>query len=150
MIIINQVDVFPTTLENLGLYPPFLDLSSDLFIKKCFEGPAIPSASAFTELLKLLADRLIHPVPRLLDVALHAWAGERSEVNLAGVTVLQCAQPAIFDAIVNSAKLRPFLRGELAPNLVVVNEAQLEALREQLRWTGLEISAELSVKQSRR
>ena len=37
---------------------------------------------------------------------------------------------------------RPFLRGELAPNLVVVDEAQLEALREQLRWTGLEISAE--------
>jgi hypothetical protein len=26
----------------------------------------------------------------------------------------------------------------------------LEALREQLRWAGLEISAELSVKQSRR
>ena len=111
---------------------------------------AVKTGLALAELLKLLADRLIHPVPRLLDVALRAWAGERSAVNLAGVTVLQCAQPAIFDAIVNSAKLRPFLRGELAPNLVVVDEAQLEALREQLRWTGLEISAELSVKQSRR
>ena len=101
------------------------------------------------ELLKLLADRLTHPMPRLLDVALHAWAGERSTVHLAGITVLQCAQPAIFEAIVTSSKLRRFLRGELAPDLVVVDQAQLDALQEQLRWAGLEISPELTVKQRR-
>ena len=101
------------------------------------------------ELLKLLADRLTHPMPRLLDVALHAWAGERSTVHLAGITVLQCAQPAIFEAIVTSSKLRRFLRGELAPDLVVVDRAQLDALQEQLRWAGLEISPELTVKQRR-
>ena len=89
-------------------------------------------------------------MPRLLDVALRAWAGERSAVKLAGITVLQCAQPAIFEAIVTSAKLRRYLRGELAPDLVVVDQAQLEALREQLRWAGLEISAELTVKLGRR
>ena len=70
--------------------------------------------------------------------------------TLAGITVLQCAQPAIFEAIVSSPKLRPFLRGELAPDLVVVDQAQLEALREQLRWAGLEVSAELTVKQRQR
>jgi hypothetical protein len=111
---------------------------------------AIKTGLALTELLKLLADRLIHPVPRLLDVALRAWAGERSAVNLAGITVLQCAQPAIFEAIVTSPKLRPFLRGELAPDLVMVDQSQLEALQEQLRWAGLEVSAELTVKQGRR
>ena len=105
---------------------------------------------ALAELLKLLADRLIHPVPRLLDVALRSWAGERSAVNLAGITVLQCVHPAIFEAIVTSPKLRPFLRGELAPDLVVVDQARLESLREQLRWAGLEVSAELTVKASRR
>jgi hypothetical protein len=110
----------------------------------------VKTGLGLAELLKLLADRLIHPVPRLLDVALHAWAGERSAVNMAGITVLQCAQPAIFEAIVNSAKLRPCLRGELAPDLVVVDRTQLEALRERLRWAGLEISAELTVKQRQR
>ena len=110
----------------------------------------VKTGLGLAELLKLLADRLIHPVPRLLDVALHAWAGERKSVNMAGITVLQCAQPAIFEAIVNSAKLRPFLRGELAPDLVVVDRTQLEALREQLRWAGLEVSAELTVKQRQR
>jgi hypothetical protein len=109
----------------------------------------VKAGFGLAELLKLLADRLIHPVPRLLDVALRAWAGERSAVNLTGVTVLQCAQPVIFEAIVTSARLRPFLRGELAPDLVVIDRAQLEALQEQLRWAGLEVSAELTVKQRR-
>ncbi len=102
------------------------------------------------ELLKLLADRLLHPMPRLLDVALRAWAGEHSTVGLAEITVLQCAQPAIFEAIATSARLRPFLRGKLAPDLLVVDRAQLEALQEQLRWAGLELSPELTVKQRRR
>ena len=110
----------------------------------------VKTGLALAELLKLLADRLIHPVPRLLDVALHAWAGERSAIKLADIVVLQCALPAIFEAIVGSAKLRRFLRGELAPDLVIIDPAQLEALREQLRWAGLEVSAELTVKQSRR
>ena len=110
----------------------------------------VKTGLALAELLKLLADRLIHPVPRLLDVALRAWAGERSVVKLADIVVLQCAQPAIFEAIVSSPKLRNFLCGELAPDLVVVDRTQLEALREQLRWAGLEVSAELTVKQRQR
>jgi hypothetical protein len=111
---------------------------------------AIKTGLALAELLKLLADRLILPVPRLLDVALHAWAGERNAVKLADIIVLQCAQPALFEAIVSSAKLRRFLRGELAPDLVIIDPAQLEALREQLRWAGLEVSAELTIKQHQR
>ena len=76
---------------------------------------AVKTGLALAELLKLLADRLIHPVPRLLDVALRAWAGERSAVNLADIIVLQCAQPAIFDAIVKSAKLRRFCAASSRP-----------------------------------
>ncbi len=98
------------------------------------------------ELQRLLADRLIHPAPRLLAIALHAWAGEHSGVKLAGVTVLQCAQPAITEAIVTSPKLRPFLRGQIGPDLVLVDQTQLEGLREHLRWAGLEIAPELAVK----
>ena len=104
---------------------------------------------AVTELLKLLADRLLFPLPRLLNVALSAWAGERSVVSLTEIVVLQCTQPAIFEAIVLSPKLHRLLRGELAPDLVVVDRAQLDALRQHLDWAGLEISAELTVKRRR-
>ena len=45
-----------------------------------------------------------------------------SAVNLAGVTVLQCAQPAIFDAIVNSANVTPTCAAKPAADLVVVDE----------------------------
>lgn len=104
----------------------------------------------FTELLKLLADRLLYPLPRLLNVALSAWTGEPSVISLTEIVVLQCRQPAIFEAIVSSPKLHSLRRGELAPDLVVVDRAQLDALRQQLDWAGLEISAELTVKRRRR
>ncbi len=109
----------------------------------------LKAGGTLAELLKLLADRLTLPVPPLLEVAVRAWAGEPSAVGLAGVTVLQCAQPAIFTAIVTSPKLRRFLRGELAPDLVVVDRTQLDAFQAHLRWAGLEISPELTVKQRR-
>jgi hypothetical protein len=109
----------------------------------------LKAGGTLAELLKLLADRLIFPLPPLLEVALRAWAGEPSAVGLAGVTVLQCAQPAIFTAIVASLKLRRFLRGELAPDLVVVDRGQLDAFQAHLRWAGLAISPELTVKQRR-
>lgn len=109
----------------------------------------LKAGGTLVELLKLLADRLIRPLPSLLEVALRAWAGEPSAVGLAGVTVLQCAQPAIFTAIVASPKLRRFLRGELAPDLVVLDRAQLDAFQAHLRWVGLEVAPELTVKQRR-
>jgi hypothetical protein len=107
---------------------------------------AVASGLALIELLKLLAERLAQPLPPLLEVALRAWTGERPTVSVASVVVLQCAQPAVFQAIVTSAKLRPYLRGLLAPDLVVVDRPQLAAFQEQLRWAGLQITNELDVR----
>lgn len=106
----------------------------------------LKAGGTLAELLKLLADRLLHPLPPLLEVALRAWAGEPGSVGVASITVLQCAQPAIFTAIVTSPKLRRFLRGELAPDLVAVDRAQLEAFLAHLRWAGLTIAPALVVK----
>ena len=106
---------------------------------------AIASGLALTELLKLLADRLARPLPPLLEAALRAWAGERPTVGLAAVTVLQCGQSAVFQAIVTSPRLRPYLRGVLAPDLVVVDRQQVGAFQEQLRWAGLQVTSELTV-----
>lgn len=109
----------------------------------------VKAGLTLTGLLKLLTDRLLHPLPRLLHVALSAWAGEPSAVSLTEIVVLQCRQPAIFEAIVSSPKLHRLLSGELAPDLVAVDRTQLDALRQQLDWLGLEISPELTVKQRR-
>ena len=101
---------------------------------------------ALVELLKLLAERLIGRLPPLLEVALRAWAGEQSHVSVAGVPVLKCTQPAVFAAIVTSPKLRRYLRGEVAPDLVIVDQAKVADFEEQLRWAGLQVTGELSVK----
>jgi hypothetical protein len=66
-------------------------------------------------------------------------------VGLAAVTVLQCGQSAVFQAIVTSPRLRPYLRGVLAPDLVVVDRQQVGAFQEQLRWAGLQVTSELTV-----
>lgn len=102
-----------------------------------------------TELFRLLADRLSGPLPPLLEVALRAWAGEPIAVGLTGVIVLQCPQPTVFAAIAASPTLRRFLRGELAPDLLVIDGDQLEAFQAHLRWAGLEISPQLTVKRRR-
>ena len=99
-----------------------------------------------TELFRLLADRLSGPLPPLLEVALRAWAGEPIPVGLAGVIVLQCPQPVVFAAIAASPTLRRFLRGELAADLLVIDGDQLEAFQAHLRWAGLEISPQLTVR----
>ena len=61
------------------------------------------------------------------------------------VTILQCTQPAVFAAIVTSPKLRRYLRGEVAPDLVIVDQAKVAEFEEQLRWAGLQVTGELSV-----
>lgn len=104
---------------------------------------AMAGGLALAELLKLLNDRLARRLPRWLEVAVRAWAGERSEVALAEVLLLQCPQAAVFEAIVSSPRLSRYLRGVLAPDLVAVDAAQEAAFREQLQWAGLEVSDEL-------
>jgi hypothetical protein len=108
---------------------------------------AIASGLALAELLKLLNDRLARRLPRWLEVAVRGWAGERNGVALAEVLLLQCPDPAVFEAIVTSPRLSRYLRGVLAPDLVAVNATQAAAFREQLQWAGLAVSEELTVKE---
>jgi hypothetical protein len=91
-------------------------------------------------LLTLLREHLINRLPPLLGVALRAWAGKAPAVGLASVTVLRCPQPDVFAAIAGSPTLTPFLRGTLAPDVLLVDPQQLTALRERLDWAGLSVS----------
>jgi hypothetical protein len=98
-----------------------------------------------SELLRLLADRLAGTLPPWLEIALRAWAGETMRAALVDVVMLQCNQPAVFAAIVGSPRLRSSLHGELAPNLLLIDRAKVEAFQTQLRWAGLTLTTELTV-----
>ncbi len=91
-------------------------------------------------LFKFLEERLSHPLPPLLGIALRAWAGEIANVELATISVLRCRQPAVFEAITRSEKLRPYIRGTLAPDVLLVDSRSVKALQEQLAWAGIVVA----------
>jgi hypothetical protein len=106
---------------------------------------AAKAGGTIASLLALLRERLTHPIPALLEVALRAWAGKAPAVALATVAVLRCSQPDVFAALAGSALLAPFLRGTLAPDVLLVDAARLDELRERLAWAGLGVSDTLEV-----
>lgn len=106
---------------------------------------AIRAGGTITGLLAWLRERLIHPPLPLLVLVLRSWAGKPPAVDLAAVVVLRCKHAESFAAIAGSALLAPYLRGVLAPDLLLVDSAQLPALRERLAWAGLAISDTLEV-----
>src|SRR5262249_23968719 len=109
---------------------------------------AVKAKLPIDELFELLRARLTRPLPPLLGVALRAWAGDRPRAELAQITVLRCTRPVVFTAIASSPAFAPYLRGTLAPDLLLVDERYVEPLKEQLAWAGLEIAEVLELKQS--
>jgi hypothetical protein len=73
-------------------------------------------------------------------IALCAWAGDHPKAELAPITVLHCTRPVVFAAIASSPACTPYLRGTLAPDLLLVNERYVKLLKEQLAWVGLDVS----------
>lgn len=107
---------------------------------------AVKAKLPIDELFELLRARLTRPIPALLGVALRAWAGDRPQAELAPITVLRCTRPVVFSAIANSPAFKAYLRGTLAPDLLLVDERYIEPLREQLAWAGLDVADVLELK----
>jgi hypothetical protein len=107
---------------------------------------AVKAKMPIDELFELLRARLTRPVPPLLGVALRAWAGDRPQVALAPITVLRCTRPVVFSAIANSPAFKAYLRGTLAPDLLLVDERYIKPLKEQLAWAGLDVADVLELK----
>jgi hypothetical protein len=99
---------------------------------------AIRSKRRIGELLELLDQRSRRRVPPLLRVALRAWAGQALTVHLETVTVLKCPSTEVFEAVKESTRFSPYLRGVLAPDLLVVESSHVEELVTDLAWAGLE------------
>ena len=90
------------------------------------------------DILDLLETRLTHPLPPLLKVALSAWAGKPPLVEMAEIIVLRCTNPDVFKAIATSKKLRSHFVGQLAPDLLLVQRAQLKKLERDLASLGIQ------------
>jgi hypothetical protein len=101
---------------------------------------AVKTKAPIDELFELLRARLTRPLPPLLGVALRAWAGDHPKAELARITVLRCTRPVVFGAIASSPAIAPYLRGTLAPDLLLVDERYVKLLKEQLAWAGLDVS----------
>jgi hypothetical protein len=98
-----------------------------------------------TELLGLLKERSTAPLPPLLEIALRSWAGEKHSVELDAVIVLHCPQEQLFQAILTSQIMRPFLKGYLPPSLFFIDKKQAATFRAKLDWLGCTVSDDLKI-----
>jgi hypothetical protein len=110
---------------------------------------AVRRGRRITDFLNLLAARLLWPLPPFLRVALRAWAGETLLAELGSVVALRCKDDEIFQAISTSAQLQPFLKGKLAPNVLLVDAQAFERVKVVLEWAGLEVSEHFVVKRGK-
>src|SRR6476620_9440327 len=92
------------------------------------------------QLSESLSERLVEPLPELIAVALNAWMGQKIEVGLSKVTLLQCEKPELFDAIAGSHALKEIIEGVLAPNLILIKDREVERFRALLDLMGLRVT----------
>jgi hypothetical protein len=100
---------------------------------------AIKGGRPIALLFKLLEERIARIMPPIMQIALRAWSGEPLALSLGNVLVLYSPSPDISYAIQNSALLRPYLRGVLAPGYFLVRQEQAEELQTQLQKFGLDV-----------
>ena len=94
------------------------------------------------QILDWLAAHLSHEVPPILATAIRNWAGGRGKVFLGGVVLLQVNDPKAFDALRRSERVRPFLKGTLAPGSFLVTEEGRKEATKRLRELGFSLDAE--------
>lgn len=107
---------------------------------------AVTSSQKVDQLIRLLNERLSHNLPRLLELAVRSWSGQTDySVELAQVMVLHCANPFVFEAISTSKTFKPYFKGLIFPDILLVDTAQLKAFQKELAWLQLQITPELTV-----
>ena len=100
---------------------------------------AVAAQRPIASFLAQLREQLTQPLPPLLEVALRAWAGNRPTSALGIGQLFRCTQPAIVQAIAESALFRPYIRAVLGPTTLLIDEWQVAAFRDRLAWAGLEV-----------
>jgi hypothetical protein len=105
---------------------------------------AIAAKSRINELFNLLDERLlVSRLPAFLEQTLQAWGGKKLEVVLAEVTIIHCPNVELFKAITKSRHLKPYIKGILSADLLLIETSQVPELKEKLSWAGLNVAQEL-------
>ena len=84
-------------------------------------------------------------MPPLLATAIRNWAGGRGGAFLGEVVLLQVDDPKAFDALRRSERLRPFLKGTLAPGCLVVAAEMRQEAAKLLRDLGFSLDSECTL-----
>jgi hypothetical protein len=106
---------------------------------------AVQSGKKLTDFLNLLSARLTKPLPKFTHLALWAWAGETRNAELGQEIILRCQNDEVFQALVSSQQLRPFLKGVIAHNTLLVNKDDIVQVAALLQWAGIVISEHFEV-----
>jgi len=94
------------------------------------------------QILAWLTAHLSHEVPAVLAIAVRNWWGGRGRAFLGGVVLLQVDDPAAFEALRRSERLRPLLKGTLGSAAFVVADDGRKEATKLLRDLGFSPDAE--------
>jgi hypothetical protein len=84
-------------------------------------------------------------LPALLQTAIRHWAGAQRKVFLGELLVLQIDDPAVYEAVRQSDRARPFLEGTLVPGCLVIRLDQRKALGRLLGELGFDLGKTCSL-----
>ncbi len=107
---------------------------------------AVQSGKKLADFLNLLAIRLKESLPKFTHLALQAWAGGDMKAELGKTVALHCRNNEVFQALAASRQLRPYLKGKLTHNTLLVNDADIEQVLAILEWAGVTISGNFEVR----
>jgi len=109
---------------------------------------AVTSGWRAEDIVDHLSRRARQPIPKLLLVAIQAWADSSrapTSVVIAPDLILQVIDEEVAAAIAASAVLQPYLRGRLGPRTFLVRQETAGDLRRELADYGLDIGSDLAL-----
>ncbi|MCW3055311.1 MAG: hypothetical protein JWN14_4481 [Chthonomonadales bacterium] len=105
---------------------------------------ALQRGRKLPDLQTFLQERTAHPLPALLLIALKAWTGTTTNASLTTVVLLQCTQPAVLDALLQSRALAPHILGRIGADGILVKSAEADKVKAVLEWAGVQVVARIT------
>lgn len=92
-----------------------------------------------------LAALLREPMPPLMEVALDAWTGSETAVELGDAVVLHVPDLAAFEALAASVRFRDFVLASLGPGWFLIRKERRKELLAMLQELGLSVGKEVKL-----
>jgi len=99
---------------------------------------AIQKGATLAQFSDTIKSRLKSKMPNLLHLAINNWAGVEHRLEVERVIAVRSQNVEVMQAISRSTMFKKLLRGTIAPNIALVNAAQINEFEAALRWLGIE------------